>query len=464
MAFPTTQAVIDNFDRANGALSAGAGSTLWSGLNIGGAAGGLSITGNALSTGTIGNDDVSLFDLPALFDVTYDVTGIDVAAGPLVFFFSLQNPATAGWEGYWAYVDNSVGNWVIRKRIATVTTTIATATAVGGVGVGDKVGIRRGPAGEISLFRYTAGAWNQTPVLTVTDSSIILPGKVSFEFSNPSALQFRIDNLNGGALASHYNAPMIIGGRGGGRQAARRTSGVILGSVALQDVVPSVDKAGAAAITGGGSTVATGAKGGIIQTPEAGGLPMLNATLPYGHVSGGGTITSLFSLTAGPAIVTGGGSTSATGRKNARGGASITGRGAIVVISGAGPTSRSGSAVVTGAGVTTSLGRKGSVVAISLSGGGSILVQGVRALPRQSILHGGGSISSLGKKNAKAIGFVTGAGKISVGTLSSGAVIIPDTRQPTWINIKQHQTVLLVNARTTFLVILPRNTAAVVKT
>lgn len=182
MAFPSISTVVDDFNRADGLVTVG--STVWQAGHVGGAASGLRVISNALgadsnSLGQLGSTNTNTFE--TFFDV------VETSISYLGFFFSLQNPTTAEWEGYWLLIDGT--HWKIRKRIANVISTVQ-EVALGNPNAGDKIGIRKSP-GLIEVFRYTSGAWNQTPIVSANDTDFA-GGTWAFELGNSA---WRLDNL-----------------------------------------------------------------------------------------------------------------------------------------------------------------------------------------------------------------------------------------------------------------------------
>lgn len=191
MAFPAVSTVIDDFDRADGTLQAGAGATIWTATALGGGAGAINVESNRLAPSVNGANHLSVATLPANFEVFFDVA--TASTSYVALFFSLQS-ATGSWEGYWLIID--AGLWMIKKRVGGVTTDLVTVTSPSPTS-GDKVGLRRAGS-AIEAYRYTAGAWNQTPIASVADSAIQLLGPFAFEVGNAA---WRLDNLVGAEVA-----------------------------------------------------------------------------------------------------------------------------------------------------------------------------------------------------------------------------------------------------------------------
>src|SRR3954447_14644953 len=113
MAFPAATTVIDNFNRADGALNAGGGSTIWNSVAYGGGTAGLAVISNQMGATTTSGAQLSLFTSSAGFDAVIDIA---VAAGVntsyFAWFFCVQNGTTGSWEAYWALITDQ---WKINK-------------------------------------------------------------------------------------------------------------------------------------------------------------------------------------------------------------------------------------------------------------------------------------------------------------------------------------------------------------
>jgi hypothetical protein len=207
VAFPQVATVLDDFARADGLLSAGAGSTIWTASKLGGGSGNWGIASGVAKPNASGANHLSAFTLPADMEIVADIPATATSPPYLAIFFALQNPTLSTWEGYWFYYDTSLG-WIVNKRVAGVTTQLGkTSTSASGhtLVAGDKVGIHR-VGSAIKIRHYTAGAWNQTPVLDITDAAVTAGGPVALEGSGA----WRLDNLIGGAAVAES------GGGGGG--------------------------------------------------------------------------------------------------------------------------------------------------------------------------------------------------------------------------------------------------------
>jgi len=183
-------------------------------------------------------------------------------------------------------------------------------------------------------------------------------------------------------------------------------------TASVNDYAPYVDfsatlawpeaKSGSAVVSGGGSVSASATKG----------------ARGAATVSGAGVIAVLgFAAFLGVAAISGGGAVQAAGVKNAMGAASVSGAGSVsavgvkaalgsVVVSGGGTVTAtgekaegeqySGSAIVSGGGVVSAIGVKEARGPTAVSGGGAITASGTKAAFGAATISGGGSISATG--------------------------------------------------------------------
>lgn len=194
MAFPQVSTVIDAFTRADAAVDAGAGASIWSGTNHSGSAGSLVVVSNQLASASGAASQMTTATLPDDKEMTFDVP--TVSTGELYFIWGIQSGGSGSWEGYFVFYDVSVG-WALYERSGGVSTIIDTV-GLGAANLvdGDKVGVHH-VAGTIRVRRYTSGAWNQTALMEVTaETTVTGTGPMAFIIPNGT---WRVDNLIGDA-------------------------------------------------------------------------------------------------------------------------------------------------------------------------------------------------------------------------------------------------------------------------
>lgn len=76
---------------------------------------------------------------------------------------------------------------------------------------GDKLGVRM-VGTTLTVYRYTAGAWNQTPVASVTDATLTGAGSIGFYIQDGGTNTVSIDNFGGG---NYVSAPTTTLGAAG---------------------------------------------------------------------------------------------------------------------------------------------------------------------------------------------------------------------------------------------------------
>lgn len=188
VAFPGIEFTYDPLTRANGAASAGAGSTIWDTQDLGGATPHLVVASNALAVDA--NDGGALTvgsDQDQLRTFRVKATG-----GYFAWFYRIQSPTTSNWTAYWLLVNGL--DWTLFKRTTGggSNTTVINVTTGSTLSVGEQIGIRvYGNLHEAYVLR--SGSWSN--VYSVTDSSISAAGVSCMQLGSTS---FRADTVQSG--------------------------------------------------------------------------------------------------------------------------------------------------------------------------------------------------------------------------------------------------------------------------
>ena len=193
---PTDETLRDNFDRANGAVNAGAGSTLWSGLRLN-----ASGTAATISSNRLANSDatfsqaVSLFKFEADFDFVADlVTPPGTPNFSWGIWFGLQNAVGGAINGYTVHGDTTAF-WALR-RVDNGTNVPLTNTGAGPVlAAGSSIWVKRRGTNIKIFYKTAAGSYSQ--VLTFNDGTYGA-GFVAIEMSDTTV---RWDDARGGPLS-----------------------------------------------------------------------------------------------------------------------------------------------------------------------------------------------------------------------------------------------------------------------
>lgn len=190
-AFPSTP-LLDDFNRADGALGAN--------YSAGAYAAASRIVSNR-AVPVAGGAWSSRYWNPSTFKDCE--AWVDLAVLPAGFKVELYLRAIAGanLNQYTCYITSGAVN--IDKTIADVSTNIATASV--SFAAGDKFGIRC-LGNTLSGYRYiaNAGGWDQTPVVSGTDTGSILTtatGNIAFALTDGGTGTVAIDNFGGGAAS-----------------------------------------------------------------------------------------------------------------------------------------------------------------------------------------------------------------------------------------------------------------------
>jgi hypothetical protein len=208
MAFPVDANLIDDFNGLNGVHLDAWQPTKWAAGPLYGPPSGTwwwQINSSHASPAAESANHLSLFQMPADFELCFDLSVVAVSSGYLAMFFSVQNGGTSGWEGYW-FIWTIGGAFAINKHVAGVTTPLATLPS-SPFAQGDKIGLKRLGAAIQVYRRPSGGAWDQTPVINITDADLEAAGAIALE----GAGGWQIDNLTG-TLPVGWTA----GGGGGG--------------------------------------------------------------------------------------------------------------------------------------------------------------------------------------------------------------------------------------------------------
>jgi hypothetical protein len=189
MAFPTT-AVLDNFNRANGALGAswtsgfyGDGTTL--GVNSNQLANSATAwAGSYYNVASYGPDCEIYFDIP-----TKDTGG----SASFVLWLRAGGTLTGNPTGYYMTCDGGV--WSIRRADGTGSDTQLGSTFFQTITNGDSLGFSA--VGSTLTAYYKAGAGSWTTLTTRTDSTYSAAGKLVIEIQSNIV---RLDNFGGGTI------------------------------------------------------------------------------------------------------------------------------------------------------------------------------------------------------------------------------------------------------------------------
>ena len=189
-SFPSTP-LLDDFNRADGALGANWNSLVYSGgvmpkiASNGATLNGVGFCATSWAT-LYGRDQESYCDLvtlPASWGVTCYLRG-GTEAVPSVYEINIANNSTLVGQ-----VD----------KAGTETNPVAGGSVATAWAAGDGFGARA-MAGLVSVFRRTAGVWNQAPVLIVPTATNSLGGFIGFAVADGGTFTCKIDNFGGGTI------------------------------------------------------------------------------------------------------------------------------------------------------------------------------------------------------------------------------------------------------------------------
>jgi hypothetical protein len=199
MPFPQITTLVDDFNRTDGALNAGDGSSKWTGSALGGGSGGWSVSSNKAAPNSAGANHLSLVEMPGDGELVATLSTVGSGGAYVAVFFKIQNPTSGSWEAYWFFYEPG-SSFQLRKRVGGSTSTLAglnLPSEMAELSAGDAIGIHH-VDGVLRVRVRRAGVWDQTPIIDVTDTSISVDGPVAFEASGA----FTLDDLMVGAATA----------------------------------------------------------------------------------------------------------------------------------------------------------------------------------------------------------------------------------------------------------------------
>jgi len=211
-AFPSNTAVIDDFNRTDSLVYAGAGGTIWQNQTVTSGAGILAVQSNALKVLTsAGSQCISVNSFGPDVDFYFTVPTKD-ASSYLAFYFAFTTdsgsfPGGSGnpFHGYGLVIGLAGTDvWDLRNYEGASGSSLGSVTQTWSSG--DRIGVSM-RAGVLAAYLDTGSGW--TLVLSQTDGSATphnQAGRVGFEFGSAT---FAVDNLSGGTA-------VVVGGQRGG--------------------------------------------------------------------------------------------------------------------------------------------------------------------------------------------------------------------------------------------------------
>jgi hypothetical protein len=212
MPFPTT-AIIDNFNRANSdldlSLACSNGVNSWfEGKINGGTDTSFDINTNQLKNNAPAGDSFIAGvnfgpDVEAYFSVP-------VLPADYVFLaVRIKDENTAPWDGYGLLYLISGTQWVLRRYDNGSATSLGTVSAPT-LSAGDAFGLRV-IGTSLAGFHAPGGVWNQTPVVTATDATYPLAGKIGIEAGDVgSGGAGRYDSFGGGTYIPPAAGDLLV--------------------------------------------------------------------------------------------------------------------------------------------------------------------------------------------------------------------------------------------------------------
>jgi hypothetical protein len=189
--FPEAAKLVDDFNRADGNVYAGAGGALWSSTGLNGGANGLNISANQLfatgangyTLGSFGPDVEVVIDLPTL--MAQNEGYVFIAA-------RVQEPGSGTWDGYGAiFIRVGAGEYLhqIRRYDNASSTVLGGTASTAALAAGDQLGFSA-IGSVLTLWRRPSeGAWEK--LASREDATYSAAGPVGIEVTSST----RLDNL-----------------------------------------------------------------------------------------------------------------------------------------------------------------------------------------------------------------------------------------------------------------------------
>ena len=194
---PLNNTLIDDFNRADGVPSAGAGSTIWSPNKLinTGTNSAIVITSQALTCSFLDSVYNAVTHGPDV-DYVFEVAAVLAANDYLDYFFSMTSPNSASYTGYAVRFDSSIARVYIARYDAGTRVQLAFASQAVPA-IGDRYWIaRRGPL--IAVYWWQNQSWSWVPIVSYRDATYIRAGY--FGISLGKSATIKLDSIRGGTV------------------------------------------------------------------------------------------------------------------------------------------------------------------------------------------------------------------------------------------------------------------------
>lgn len=286
MAVPSNTTLIDDFNRADGLVTAGAGSTIWGGGVQ--STQGLRVISNQLGNTTNGFNGVTASSFGTTQDLVLDCTTTIGAGSYIAIWWSLAGVGTSTFSGMALVIlKGAPDTWQIRRYTAGANVGTQGSGTATTLATSDRVWINStGTVHTVYVARAaTPNTWTQ--VATATDSTYNRSGPWGFELGDTTQ---RWDNLLGGTVGG--TTPVTV---------TPSASTVAFTAAASAQAATAVTPAAAAAVFASAATAT--AKTGV--TPAAANAAFsaaatvsTSATVDLGTVTAAAVFTAAGSATA----------------------------------------------------------------------------------------------------------------------------------------------------------------------
>lgn len=195
---PSNETIIDDFNRADGPIYAGAGASIWE--SVGTVGDNTTATAGVVAGNQMGSSSASSgqfmrlkLTLASTFDLLWDIG----AVAQVYTYFALTDYGTGPWDGYSLQV-TTPNTWILQFFTNGTPATLVSTTTGPAPAVGSTIWIeKRGTT--TSVYHRASGGGQFVQVLTVTDARNNVASPFVFQIPNTTA---RLDNLRGGPLTA----------------------------------------------------------------------------------------------------------------------------------------------------------------------------------------------------------------------------------------------------------------------
>ena len=222
--FPLVTTSLDNFNRANGFVMAGAGAAIWTTTAVNSSLAAMVVAGNQMARGVTSPGCLSVASIGPDFDLQFSLPVLPTSGNYVALWWNIVNPGTDIYDATALVLfAGTPARWELRRYYhggAAVSGGSAHVVDAGfsSLVAGDKVGIRQ-RGSTITFFRHDGTSWAQ--VFSLYDVRLKpVASPIGFELGDTTV---RVDDLSGGSLPTERTTPVRKFSLAGGGDPYART-------------------------------------------------------------------------------------------------------------------------------------------------------------------------------------------------------------------------------------------------